>query len=115
MLSALDGHRTAFVFRADRVEVDVLDELPGVEVGLDEVGLEAALEEMPAALVPAIEADAVGGLEPADRASQVGAGCLEQKVIVVVRAGSRHGRRGRTGPTASSSVSRKRWRSAGSR
>ena len=38
-----------------------------VEVGLDEVGLEAALEEMPAALVPAIEADAVGSLEPAGR------------------------------------------------
>ena len=32
---------------------------------------------------PAIEADAVGGLEPAGRAGQIGAGCLEQAAVVV--------------------------------
>jgi hypothetical protein len=45
--SAFTGYGPALILRADGIEVDVVDELPHVAVGLDSMGFEAALEEMP--------------------------------------------------------------------
>jgi hypothetical protein len=45
--------------------------------------LEAPLKEMTAAPVPAVEADAVGRLQPPDAAAQVGLRRLDQQMIVI--------------------------------
>ena len=82
--AVLGADGAAFVFGADGIEVNVLNQLAGVAVGLDEMGFEAALKEVSASAVAAVESDAVGGLEPAGSVGEVGAGCLEEEVIMVV-------------------------------
>ena len=65
----LRSHGTTFILGTDRVKMDVLDQFTSVAVRLDQMGLVVALEEVPGAV--AVEADAVGCLQPAPHIGQV--------------------------------------------
>ena len=68
----LPRHRLAPVPRPHGVQVDVAHQLPGVGIGVDQVCLEPALQEVPATEVPTVIADRISDLEPADAP---GSGC----------------------------------------
>lgn len=80
---AFGGDGVGFAGGTDGVEVDVLDEPDGVVVGFDELGFEAALEEVADAVVATVEADGVGDLEPADGLAEVGEWGFEDEMVVV--------------------------------
>jgi hypothetical protein len=67
-----------------RVLVDVGEDLVEVALVRDHAGLEAALEEMPGAVVPAVEADRVQAVQPLHAARELGLRRLDQQVEVVV-------------------------------
>ena len=81
--STVGGNGLAFAGGADGVEVDVFDEPTGVGVGFDELGFEAALEEVSAAAVAVVEADGVSDLEPADGLAEVCPWSFQDEVIMV--------------------------------
>ena len=72
-----------FVTGTHGIEVDVVDEVPGVCVGFDEVRFVPTLEKVAKTFMFAIVANGVGGLEPAEGLAEVSPGCLYDKVVVV--------------------------------
>lgn len=63
--------------------MDVLDQFPRVGVLINQVRFETALEPVPASPMPPVKPDIVRGLQPPHRGAEIGAGCLQQQVIVV--------------------------------
>ena len=68
---------------SDGVQMDVLHQPTGVGIGLDQVGLEAALKQVPAAPVAVVEAHGVRHLQSAQGLAEIGPGRLYRQVIVV--------------------------------
>ena len=73
--------------RPHRVEVDVAAQFPEVALVLDQHGLVAALEEVAAAAVAAVELAGVAAVEILHAGGQVGPGRLDEQMIVVVHQG----------------------------
>ena len=72
---------------SDGVEVNVAAQLEPVAFVLDEDGMEAALEEVSGALVTSVEIAGTARVEDLHSRGEVGAGRLEEEVVVIVHKG----------------------------
>lgn len=82
-LSPLPGNRRAFVSQTHWIQMDVAEEFHGITVRFHQMRLEAPLEEMAAAPVPAIETNGVSSLQSADSAAEITVGRFQQQVVMV--------------------------------
>ena len=63
--------------------MDVLNQLARKTVRINQVGLESAVKQMPNPVMPAMEPDAVRGLEPTKSFAEIGTQGLHEQVIVI--------------------------------
>lgn len=73
---------------ADRIEMDVVEKRPQIEVssisaGFDEDGLVAVTEQASPFTVTGVEAPCVGVLKPPHAIDEIAAGCFKKEVVVV--------------------------------